>query len=63
MKISKTKLYRVDYKGTKSLLFRRKYIMNLINRIGEELGFAFNFCEGWIVVNVLIGSNCKFIYP
>ena len=24
---------------------RRKYIMNLINRIGEELGFAFNFVK------------------
>ena len=26
-------------------LFRREFIMNLINRIGEELGFAFNFVK------------------
>ena len=36
--------------------------MNLINRIGEELGFALNFVESWIVVNVLFSSNCRFIH-
>ena len=29
----------------KSFITRGKYIMNLINRIGEELGFAFNFVK------------------
>ena len=29
----------------KSFITRMKYIMNLINRIGEELGFDFNFVK------------------